>query len=173
VLTATATYDLLLITECKTDFLGHYMSHSNSNKNMGVPSDKAELTNLPLKLHALLEEAERLDQACIVSWENRGTAFKVHDKKRFVNEIMPKYFSTSNYQSFQRYMTECCVGQSQQNSTQLRFFSMFSNTFLLWNHISSAEIAIYGVFELHPKDPTRVSALIQVLFEGIWSLVER
>jgi hypothetical protein len=83
------------------------MSQCNiNNNNFGVPSDKAELTNLPLKLHALLEESARLDQASIVSWENGGNAFKVHDKKRFVDEIMPKYFSTSNYQSFQRYVDE-------------------------------------------------------------------
>jgi hypothetical protein len=95
-------------TQCRIPFAIN-MSQSNSSNNMRVPSDKAELTNLPLKLHALLEEAARLDQTFIVSWENGGTAFKVHDKKRFVDEIMPKYFSTSNYQSFQRYVTKSAI----------------------------------------------------------------
>ena len=67
-------------------------------------SDGNTLTNLPLKLHALLDEAEKLGKLDVVSWESNGNAFKVHDKKRFVAEIMPKYFSTSNYQSFQRYV---------------------------------------------------------------------
>jgi hypothetical protein len=66
------------------------------------------LTNLPLKLHALLEEAEYQGKQDVVSWESNGTAFKVHDKNRFVAEVMPKYFSTSNYQSFQRY--DCRTG---------------------------------------------------------------
>jgi HSF-type DNA-binding len=104
------------------------MSQNNGCSNkMGVPPDKAELTNLPLKLHALLEEAERLGQTYIVSWENQGTAFKVHDKKRFVDEIMPKYFSTSNYQSFQRYAPKSAVLHSNicNNITQLWFSSIF------------------------------------------------
>ena len=56
------------------------------------------LTNLPLKLHALLEEAEKQGLNDVISWQNNGTAFKVHDKTRFTKELMPRYFTTTNYQ---------------------------------------------------------------------------
>ncbi|KAL3934748.1 MAG: hypothetical protein SGARI_003253 [Bacillariaceae sp.] len=75
---------------------------SGSGATSSESSSTNTLSNLPLKLHALLDEAEKQGKLNVVSWEGNGTAFKVHDKKRFVAEIMPKYFSTSNYQSFQR-----------------------------------------------------------------------
>ncbi|OEU12177.1 hypothetical protein FRACYDRAFT_155271, partial [Fragilariopsis cylindrus CCMP1102] len=38
----------------------------------------------------------------IVSWVDNGTAFKVHDLDRFVNDIVPTYFKQTKYKSFQR-----------------------------------------------------------------------
>jgi len=75
-----------------------------SNKN-GAPinafalnegfNDKAVSDLLfPWKLHDMLDETE-LNQDIktnVVSWQADGVSFNVHDKERFVNEIIPKYF---------------------------------------------------------------------------------
>ncbi len=48
----------------------------------------------PWKLHDMLDETE-LDQDLktnVVSWQADGVSFNVHDKDRFVREVIPKYF---------------------------------------------------------------------------------
>jgi hypothetical protein len=47
----------------------------------------------PEKLYAMLEQTERDGQTDIVSWLSHGRAWKIHDQGRFVNEIMPVYFT--------------------------------------------------------------------------------
>jgi hypothetical protein len=56
----------------------------------------------PEKLHQLLEKAESSGNSHIISWLHDGQSFKVLDKERFVGEIMPLFFRTSNYNSFLR-----------------------------------------------------------------------
>ena len=43
----------------------------------------------PLKLHQLLNSEENED---IVKWMGNGEFFKVFDKKRFLVDVIPKYF---------------------------------------------------------------------------------
>lgn len=55
------------------------------------------------KLYEMLETVHQNKvDTDIVSWVDDGKAFKVHDLKRFVNEIVPTYFKQSKYKSFQR-----------------------------------------------------------------------
>lgn len=55
------------------------------------------------KLYEMLENVHKNEvDTDIVSWVDNGTAFKVHDLKRFVDEIVPTYFKQSKYKSFQR-----------------------------------------------------------------------
>lgn len=55
------------------------------------------------KLYEMLETVHKNKvDTDIVSWVDDGKAFKVHDLKRFVNEIVPTYFKQSKYKSFQR-----------------------------------------------------------------------
>jgi hypothetical protein len=56
----------------------------------------------PAKLHRMLENAEKDGLERIVSWVQRGTAFKVHDTREFVRRIMPLYFDQTKYESFRR-----------------------------------------------------------------------
>jgi hypothetical protein len=56
----------------------------------------------PAKLHRMLENAERDGLEHIVSWVQRGTAFKVHDIDEFVRRILPLYFDQTKYESFRR-----------------------------------------------------------------------
>jgi len=55
------------------------------------------------KLYEMLETVHKSEADTeIVSWVDNGKAFKVHDLKRFVDEIVPTYFKQSKYKSFQR-----------------------------------------------------------------------
>ena len=48
----------------------------------------------PWKLHDMLDDAE-LNQdikSNVVSWQADGVSFNIHDKDRFVQEVVPKYF---------------------------------------------------------------------------------
>ena len=59
----------------------------------------------PWKLHRLLDDAEKHGFESIVSWLPEGDAFKVHNRMRFASQIMPSYFSSTIYKSFQRNLT--------------------------------------------------------------------
>ncbi|KAL3931650.1 MAG: hypothetical protein SGBAC_011213 [Bacillariaceae sp.] len=62
-----------------------------------------ESKQLPWRLHILLEEADRNgDSSATISWLPDGDAFKVHNKVEFENVLMPKYFKSSKFKSFQR-----------------------------------------------------------------------
>lgn len=55
------------------------------------------------KLYEMLETVHmNKSDTDIVSWVDDGRAFKVHDLKRFVDDIVPTYFKQSKYKSFQR-----------------------------------------------------------------------
>lgn len=45
-----------------------------------------------LRLHEMLEDAEKEGHQHIVSWQPHGRAFRVHREKEFVEKIMPRYF---------------------------------------------------------------------------------
>jgi hypothetical protein len=56
----------------------------------------------PVKLHKLLHAAEQNGKTDLISWLPDGQKFKVHDKERFAAELMPHYFASCTYKSFQR-----------------------------------------------------------------------
>jgi hypothetical protein len=56
----------------------------------------------PTRLHAMLNDAEPKGFVQLVSWQNGGTAFKVHDPTKFTEIVLPQYFDQSKYKSFQR-----------------------------------------------------------------------
>lgn len=56
----------------------------------------------PLRVHIMLQQTESFDQTHIVSWMPSGRAFRVHDKDAFSKEVLPDYFRSSNFRSFQR-----------------------------------------------------------------------
>lgn len=61
-----------------------------------------DLRYFPSKLFQLLEDAEHKDFEDVVSWVLDGAGFKVHDRTKFVKELMPLYFDQTHYQSFRR-----------------------------------------------------------------------
>mmetsp|Transcript_38974 Transcript_38974/g.81929 ORF Transcript_38974/g.81929 Transcript_38974/m.81929 type:complete len:201 (-) Transcript_38974:136-738(-) len=59
----------------------------------GVPQ------TFPRKLHIMLEAESK---EMIVHWSNSGRAFHIADVSLFSKEVLPKYFKTSKFSSFQR-----------------------------------------------------------------------
>jgi hypothetical protein len=59
-------------------------------------------TPFPLKLHELLERAEIEHLTDIISWQPHGRAFVVHQPKKFVSGLMPRFFRQTKLTSFQR-----------------------------------------------------------------------
>jgi hypothetical protein len=63
--------------------------------------DNRQGMHFPWKLHELLEETGKINSG-VVSWLPGGKAFKVHKKENFCNELMPAFFNSSKYKTFQR-----------------------------------------------------------------------
>ena len=62
-----------------------------------------ECYNFPFKLHNMLEVVEKEGPANIVSWNEDGRSFTIHNPREFAKTLMPKYFSRqTKYKSFQR-----------------------------------------------------------------------
>ena len=59
-------------------------------------------STFPMKLHSLLESLPENETA--LSWQHHGRAFKIRDRDRFANEILPSCFKfeRGQYASFQR-----------------------------------------------------------------------
>jgi hypothetical protein len=81
----------------------------DTGHDIATPASDSRMKNshirnmkLPDKLHLLLEYAEHDGKTNIISWMPGNISFKVHDKKTFVDTLMPRFFQTSNYKSFQR-----------------------------------------------------------------------
>lgn len=68
----------------------------------GSNHDVAAGDTFPVKLYKLLHAAEQSGKTDIISWLGDGTKFKIHKKSEFASEIMPHFFSSSTYKSFQR-----------------------------------------------------------------------
>jgi hypothetical protein len=61
-----------------------------------------QLLQFPWKLHQMLRLAEQNQKSDIISWLPGGNGFKVYKKDRFCSEIMPGYFASQKYKTFQR-----------------------------------------------------------------------
>lgn len=59
----------------------------------------------PTVLHHMLDDAEKLGFAHIVSWQSHGRCFIVHQPELFVKEVMTKYFRHTRLSSFQRQLS--------------------------------------------------------------------
>lgn len=59
----------------------------------------------PAVLHRMMTDAEPQKFSHLVSWQPHGRAFLIHDPKRFVSMILPRYFKHSKLSSFQRQLS--------------------------------------------------------------------
>lgn len=85
------------------------MTAASTTKNFPkVRADPRE--SFPSTVHRMLTEIEDMaikDSSMaylqkIISWQKHGMAFKIHDKNKFTNIVMPIYFSRLKYSSFIR-----------------------------------------------------------------------
>jgi len=58
-------------------------------------------TAFPLKLHVVLDEAEKRGFSDVISWQG-NKAFMIHKPKKFQDSIMSEYFNQTEYKSFQK-----------------------------------------------------------------------
>ena len=64
----------------------------------------------PSMLHRMMEESEEKNFNDCISWvqiDGYCHAFKVHNKTKFEKEVLPLYFKTAYYKSFQRLVLYC------------------------------------------------------------------
>eukprot|EP00980_Cylindrotheca_fusiformis_P028711 scaffold22639_cov105-Cylindrotheca_fusiformis.AAC.5 len=84
--------------------------------------DNSKSAFFPAKLHQLLEDAERLNFAHIVSWTEDGRAFQIHDQKEFVSNIMNIYFDQSKFASFRRQLNLYGFNRTRTNNNRNMYF---------------------------------------------------
>ncbi|OQR89457.1 HSF-type DNA-binding protein [Achlya hypogyna] len=63
-----------------------------------LPKFKTEIPKFLLQLFDILEEEE----SSVIKWADDGASLQILDPGRATREILPKYFSHNNFQSFQR-----------------------------------------------------------------------
>jgi len=88
----------------------NYHDHANDDLGTSSVEQVSEIINVrggvktpfPLRLHNMLEAADKEGLTDIVSWQPHGRAFCVHNTQRFVDQIMPRFFQQHKYSSFQR-----------------------------------------------------------------------
>ena len=56
-----------------------------------------------LRIHEMLEDAEKQGNSHIISWQPHGRAFKIHNEQEYVKKIMPRYFKAKD-SSFYRWL---------------------------------------------------------------------
>lgn len=71
-------------------------------KSIDLQKEGRRGVQFPWKLHSLLERAENEGNDHIISWLPDGKSFKVHKKEEFCASIMPKYFNSNKYKTWQR-----------------------------------------------------------------------
>lgn len=77
----------------------------NANNSPKKVVDRELRQPFPVKVYEMLENAEKKQFSHIVSWNEAGTGFMVHDKDHFTKEIVPHYFNLTKYKSFQRQLS--------------------------------------------------------------------
>jgi hypothetical protein len=69
------------------------------------PARGGHLEHFPERLHRMLLDVERKGLIGVVSFLPHGRAFRVHDRDRFVQEVLPRFFSQSKWNSFLRQLS--------------------------------------------------------------------
>jgi hypothetical protein len=62
----------------------------------------------------------------LIKWSDSGLAFRILDVKEFTSKVLPKYFRTKKFSSFQRNLNLVSGSLASQNTfCSLRFMKMF------------------------------------------------
>mmetsp|Transcript_3099 Transcript_3099/g.4695 ORF Transcript_3099/g.4695 Transcript_3099/m.4695 type:complete len:256 (-) Transcript_3099:14-781(-) len=69
---------------------------------MAKSSKKSNRLTFPVRLHGLLTQAPKFGVDHIISWDDEGTKFLIHDQDQFNYKILPNIFRQSKFASFRR-----------------------------------------------------------------------
>jgi len=83
--------------EVDDELAGEATAGENANTTKGTVNE-----SFPQKLYRMLEEAETNGMKDVVSFLPHGKVFVIHKPRKFVLDLIPKYFSTGRMSSFQR-----------------------------------------------------------------------
>eukprot|EP00984_Skeletonema_dohrnii_P032171 scaffold25734_cov120-Skeletonema_dohrnii-CCMP3373.AAC.1 len=76
---------------------------SNINLSASSSSTPRTKSEFPIKVYAMLELADNIFEfAQAVTWLPHGRAFKIHDKVKFMNKVVPVFFNQTKIRSFNR-----------------------------------------------------------------------
>jgi HSF-type DNA-binding len=71
-------------------------------KKASAEGSGGQSLQFPFKLHEMLKLAEETGREHVISWMPEGRGFKVHNKEAFCEHIMPLFFASNKYKTFQR-----------------------------------------------------------------------
>lgn len=85
------------------EYFKDFSTKDSSSEQEGDAEDgKVNSESFPHKLYRMLYEAEHEGNENIVSFLPSGRGFAIHDSKKFMNQVMNRYFTTRRVASFQR-----------------------------------------------------------------------
>jgi hypothetical protein len=84
----------------KASISGSERENANEKAKLGWRQERP--THFPSILHSILSKAEQYGYSHIISWRAHGRCFHVHDRDKFVNDVMPLFFRQTRFASFQR-----------------------------------------------------------------------
>lgn len=116
-------------------------------------------TAFPLKLHVVLDEAEKRGFSDVISWQG-NKAFMIHKPKKFQDSIMSEYFNQTEYKSFQKQRKFHFLSEAT-SMFELALLLRFSKTEIFIQHLK--------VF-LFPK---MNSSVVHVIFRSYQSETPR
>ena len=96
----------------------------------GVPRQFAR------RLYEMLQSETKLamaspDQTVFISWSDSSLAFRIHDVDGFTSSVLPKYFRTKKFSSFQRNLNLVSTYRLT-HSTQLHTSAVGNTTYPQW-----------------------------------------
>lgn len=79
---------------------------NNDGESVIIAPDAAAAMLFPFKLHKLLDAVSNSDDGSTTSpaiaWLPDGKSFRIYNRSHFSNEILPIYFATTRFRSFQK-----------------------------------------------------------------------
>jgi len=117
---------LLLVLPVRT--VNNNIGNSYQEQSSG---QKKKIVPFPIRLHRLLENAEALHVADIISWVANGKAFKLHKPEAFLEVIMAVYFADSQLKSFRRQLNFYSISRMEEGPDKGKLFiRRFSSSYL-------------------------------------------
>ena len=98
----------------------------------------------PEKLHKMLEATDKEGKGDIVGFFSHGRAFAIHQPRKFVSDIMPRFFNQSRLTSFQRQLN--LYGFKRISQYVVCIIELFLSCDLPRRHISNFVSSVCSCF---------------------------